>query len=49
MSRDSHAPWQLEPASAGARAWLVGLTAVLPVAIDPDDPRKVALRLYRDR
>lgn len=23
--------------------------AVLPVAIDPSDPRKVALRLYRDR
>ena len=27
------APWQLEPASTGARAWLVGLTAVLPVVI----------------
>ena len=27
------APWQLEPASAGVRAWLVGLTAVLPVVI----------------
>ena len=27
------APWQLEPASAGARLWLVGLTAVLPVLI----------------
>ena len=27
------APWQLEPASTGARAWLLGLTAVLPVAI----------------
>lgn len=27
------APWQLEPASAGARAWLLGLTTVLPVVI----------------
>ena len=33
MTDASRAPWQLEPASAGARAWLVGLTAVLPVAI----------------
>ena len=27
------APWQLEPASTGVRAWLIGLTAVLPVVI----------------
>lgn len=27
------APWQLEQASTGARAWLIGLTAVLPVVI----------------
>lgn len=26
-------PWQLEPASIGARAWLLGLTTVLPVVI----------------
>lgn len=33
MSARSHAPWQLEQASASARAWLIGLTAVLPVLI----------------
>ena len=27
------APWQLEPVSSGARAWLLGLTTVLPIAI----------------
>ena len=29
----ARAPWQREPAPAGARLWLVGLSAVLPVVI----------------
>lgn len=33
MAQHANAPWQLEPASNGARAWLVGLCAVLPVLI----------------
>ena len=33
MRDATHAPWQLEPASAAARAWLLGLTTLLPVLI----------------
>lgn len=33
MTPDANAAWQLEPASPQARLWLVGLSAVLPVAI----------------
>jgi len=33
MTGHANAPWQLEQASASARAWLIGLTAVLPVVI----------------
>lgn len=33
MRDHAHAPWQLAPVSPGARMWLVGLTAVLPLVI----------------
>lgn len=33
MKHDANARWQLESASAGARIWLIFLTAVLPVLI----------------
>ena len=33
MSATANAPWQLPPAPASARAWLIGLAAVLPLVI----------------
>lgn len=33
VTRGNSGAWQLEPAAAGARMWLVGLSAVLPVVI----------------
>ena len=33
MTHDERAPWQLQPVPPGARAWLIGLTTVLPVVI----------------